>query len=266
MKSSKASIFIVSFLLSVFLYAFPPITAQAAEKIYTNSIDMEFVLIPAGSFTWAKEVKESKNVFGETERTVIPERKVSISQPFYLGKYEVTQEQWYAVMGNNPAKFLGRKNPVEQVSWYNVQEFIQHLNQKEGHTRYRLPTEAEWEYAARAGTKTTYFFGNSETDLGRYALYSNPGSTTQPVGQKQPNPWGLYDIYGNVWEWMQDWFGEYPKKAVSDPRGPSSGSYRVNRGGGWNSNARHCRSAHRSKILPDYRLSNLGFRLVLSPE
>jgi formylglycine-generating enzyme required for sulfatase activity len=209
-------------LLALFVAGGLPSSVQAAEKTYTNSIGVKFVLIPAGSFTLKKEAKEIKNVFGETECTAIttiPAVKVTISKPFYLGKYEVTQEQWYAVMGNNPAKFHGQKNPVESVSWDDAQAFINCLNQKEGHIRYRLPTEAEWEYAARAGTTTEYFFGNSASDLSRYAWYEdNSGYTTHPVGQKQPNPWGLYDIYGNVWEWVQDWYGNL-ETSVTDPRG-----------------------------------------------
>jgi formylglycine-generating enzyme required for sulfatase activity len=249
-------------------------------RTYTNSIGMEFVLIPVGSFMWEEVVEEKgKNVFGETERTIIPAREVTISKPFYLGKYAVTQEQWYAVMGKNPAHFPGRKNPVEKVSWKDVQKFIKRLNAKEGHTRYRLPTEAKWEYAARAGSNSTYFFGNSEKSLGRYAWYSeNSGGTTHPVGQKKPNAWGLYDIYGNVCEWVQDRYGEYPKSSVTDPRGPSwwrsslfrvlrGGSlFRVDRGGSWGNSAEHCRSADRSNHAPDLRSRHIGFRLALSPE
>jgi formylglycine-generating enzyme required for sulfatase activity len=138
---------------SLGVFAYPDAgDSFAAEKNYTNSISMEFVLIPAGSFMWEEEVKESSNVFGEVVRTKTPARKETISKSFYLGKYEVTQEQWYAVMGNNHGNFRGRKNPAEQDSWYDAQEFIRRLNAKEVHKRYRLPTEAEWVYAARAGT------------------------------------------------------------------------------------------------------------------
>ncbi len=244
-------------------------TASAAEpQTYKNSIGMEFVLIPAGSFEWEADVEESRNAFGEPVRTVItPARKVTISKPFYLGIYEVTQEQWYAVMGNNPAKFLGRHNPVEQVSWDEVQVFIRKLNQKEGTTRYRLPTEAEWELAAGGGTGTRYFFGGSEGALGQYAWYrDNSGGNTHSVGQKKPNRYGLYDIYGNVWEWVQDWYGEYPKRAATDPKGPTSGSSRVVRGGGWGDYAENCRSGYRGDDSPGYRLGGVGFRLALSPE
>jgi formylglycine-generating enzyme required for sulfatase activity len=197
----------------------------------------------------------------------VPAHTVTISKPYYIGKYEVTQEQWYAVMGNNPAYFPERKNPVERVSWDDAQEFIKRLNQKEGHNRYRLPTEAEWEYAARAGSASAYSFGDDTGQLVRYAWYGvNSGNKTHPVGQKEPNAWGLYDMYGNVIEWVQDWYGEYPRKDVTDYSGPSSGSRRVRRGGGWDYDAESCRSAIRIYDSPGYRYVNLGFRLALSPE
>jgi formylglycine-generating enzyme required for sulfatase activity len=194
---------------------------------------------------------------------------VHISKQFYLGKYEVTQLQWKAVMGNKPSHFKGRDNPVEQVSWDDAQEFIKQLNAKEGHNRYRLPTEAEWEYAARAGTNSAYFFGDNAALLKQYAWYSdNSEETTHPVGQKQPNAWGLYDMHGNVWEWVQDWYEEwyYSDSPGSDPKGPSFGSYRVLRGGGWHFDARLCRSADRFNYAPVNRNRSLGFRLALSPE
>jgi formylglycine-generating enzyme required for sulfatase activity len=185
-----------------------------------------------------------------------------------VGKYEVTQGEWDAVMGNNPSKFKGRSNPVERVSWNNVQTFIERLNRKEGTSKYRLPTEAEWEYAARAGTTSTYFFGNDADSLGPYAwYYDNSGKTTHPVGQKQPNPWGLYDMHGNVWEWAQDWYDKshYAKSPASDPRGPSGGSSRVLRGGSWIVSARFLRSAIRFHYSPEFRYEDYGFRLAFSP-
>jgi formylglycine-generating enzyme required for sulfatase activity len=136
---------------------------------------------------------------------------VRLTQPFYLGKHEVIQGPWQAVMGNNPGKSTGDPNrPVENVSWEDVQEFIRRLQVREGGAAYRLPTEAEWEYAARAGTTTRWGFGDDASQFGRYAWYEgNAGGQTHPVGQLQPNPWGLYDMHGNVWEWGQDWFGPY---------------------------------------------------------
>ena len=178
-----------------------PCLSGAAGMIYTNSIGMEFMLIPAGTFMMGSE----KGYADEK-----PQHRVTISRPFYLGKYEVTQAQWEAVMGNNPSRFDGRNNPVEQVSWEDVRVFIARLNAHEGHTRYRLPTEAEWEYAARAGSTSAYSFGDDAARLGQYAWYGdNSGKTTHPVGQKLPNAWGLHDMHGNVWEWVQGWYGDY---------------------------------------------------------
>ncbi|MDR2826266.1 MAG: formylglycine-generating enzyme family protein [Deltaproteobacteria bacterium] len=265
MKSSKAKMFIVIFLLSLCLSVFPHETAQAAEKTHTNSIGIEFVLIPSGSFTMGAD-KNFEAAYDEET----PQHRVNISKAFYFGKYEVTQQQWTVVMGSNPSKFKGRSNPVEQVSWEDIQVFINRLNQKEGHKRYRLPTEAEWEYAARAGSSSTYSFGDDAGQLGRYAWYgeSYDSGSTHPVGQKQPNPWGLYDMYGNVWEWVQDWYGEryYSNSASTDPKGPTSGSGRVKRGGSWRNDAKYCRSAFRNYYSPVSRFSNDGFRLALSPE
>jgi formylglycine-generating enzyme required for sulfatase activity len=237
-------------------------SAGLAEET-TNSIGMKFVLIPAGEFLMGAPGSDRKADDDEK-----PQHKVIISQPFYLGKYEATQSQREAVMGNNPSTFKGRSNPVEMVSWDDVQVFIKKLNQKEGGNKYRLPTEAEWEYAARAGTAGAYSFGDDEAALGRYAWYGehyNSGST-HPVGQKEPNGWGLYDMHGNVWEWAQDWFGAYSSSPATDPRGPSSGSYRVIRGGAWNNRAGHCRSAYQRGSTPDSRCNYLGFRLAFSPD
>ena len=194
--------------------------------------------------------------------------EVRISKPFYLGKYEVTQKEWQAVMGSNPSRFTGDANlPVESVSWQDVQAFIQKLNAKEGGTRYRMPTEAEWEYAARAGTTTTYSFGNNEGQLGEHAWYAaNAGSKMHPVGQKKPNAWGLHDMHGNVWEWVQDWYGPYVAGTVTDPQGPSSGAGRVHRGGGWNAGAGFCRAAIRGGVAPGYRYDGRGFRLLRTAE
>jgi formylglycine-generating enzyme required for sulfatase activity len=244
-------------------------SVPAAEKTYTNSIGVEFVLIPAGSFTWEINVV---NDFNE----VLYRPKVIISKPFYLGKYEVTQEQWTAVMGNNPSSFKGQTNPVEQVSWDDAQEFIKRLNAKEGHNRYRLPTEAEWEYAARGGTDTMFFFmkdpktrEEAERYLDAYAWYfMNSGRTTHPVGQKKPNPYGVYDVYGNVWEWVQDWYAEKlpTDREITDYRGPASGSNRLGRGGSWGYAAENCRSASRVGGAPAYLSFNSGFRLAISPD
>jgi formylglycine-generating enzyme required for sulfatase activity len=172
-------------------------------------------------------------------------------------------------MGNNPSKFEGMDNPVETVNWEDVQDFIRRLNEKEGHSRYRLPTEAEWEYAARAGSTSTYFFGDDESQLGDYAWYAdNSGRTTHPVGQKRPNAWGLYDMIGNVWEWTQDWLGNtyYANSPSADPTGPISGNSRIIRGSCWIHGPRYCRSAIRRAIGAAERVEVFGFRLAFSPE
>jgi formylglycine-generating enzyme required for sulfatase activity len=150
--------------------------------------------------------------------------------------YEVTQQQYEKVMGTNPSTTKGPQNPVEKVSWNDAVEFCRKLSalpaEKSAGYVYRLPTEAEWEYACRAGTQTAYSFGDSESELGDYAWYDkNAGGTTHPVGSKKPNAWGLYDMHGNVFEWCQDWYGSYPSGSVTDPTGESSGSHRVVRGG-----------------------------------
>jgi formylglycine-generating enzyme required for sulfatase activity len=232
-----------------------PATVSVPEQSVTNSLGMEFVLIPAGEFQMGSTEGD------EDER---PVHTVRIGRPFYLGKYEVTQAQWEAVMGNNPSRFTGDPNrPVENGSWEEVQEFIRKLNARESGTTYRLPTEAEWEYAARAGSTTAYSFESDSSRLGEYAWYAdNSSSTTHPVGQRKPNAWGLYDVHGNVREWVQDWYGKYPAETVTDPQGPSSGSDRVLRGGGWNSVARRCRSAYRRSAKPVDTGGDLGFRLL----
>jgi formylglycine-generating enzyme required for sulfatase activity/uncharacterized protein YraI len=239
--------------VAVGVYPQPP----AAAQTHRNSLGMEFVRIEAGTFQMGANDGDAYN---DEE----PVHTVRLTQPFYLGKHEVTQGQWQAVMGNNPSMFTGDPNrPVENVSWDDVQEFIRRLNAREGGAMYRLPTEAEWEYAARAGTTTRWSFGDDAGQLGRYAWYDrNAGGQTYPVGQLQPNPWGLYDMHGNVWEWVQDWYGSYTNGTAVDPAGPSSGSARVLRGGSWRGVARHCRSAGRGHDAPGFRGGNLGFRLL----
>jgi formylglycine-generating enzyme required for sulfatase activity len=224
-----------------------------------SSIDMEFVLIPAGTFLMGSN---DAAAFGNEQ----PVHEVTISQPFYLGKYQVTQAEWQVVVGSNPSYFAGDPTrPVESVSWNRVQEFIRKLNEQEGSNKYRLPTEAEWEYAARAGTTTAYSFGDDLSDLDTYAWYrGNSDDKTHPVGQIEPNAWGLYDMHGNVREWVQDWYGEYPVGPVTDPTGPSSGTLRVVRGGSWRYSAQDCRAAYRFHFAPNLRDSSLGFRLARS--
>ena len=228
---------------------------NSAEAEKNNPIaGMEFVQIPAGEFMMGSTSDEAFDYFEQ------PVTRVRISRGFWLGKYEVTQGQWQAVMGSNPSFFdeCGPDCPVGNVSWEDAQEFIRRLNAAVGEQRYRLPTEAEWEYAARAGTS-----GDRYGNLDAIAWYGdNSGDRPHPVGRKAPNAWGLYDMLGNVNEWMQDWFGPYPGGAVTDPRGSGSGSKRVARGGSWFSSARGCRASYRYNYSPGYRGSILGFRLL----
>jgi len=233
----------------------------APPKVLRNSLGMEFVLLPAGTFQMGSNDKEGYH----NEK---PVHTVHLTRPFYLGKHEVTQGQWQAVMGSNPSLFTDDPHrPVENVSWNEVQEFIRRLNAQEGTTLYRLPTEAEWEYAARAGTTTQWSFGDDASQLARHAWHSaNAEEQTHPVGQLLPNPWGLYDMYGNVWEWVQDWYGEYPSDTVVDPAGPASGSQRVVRGGSWYRGLRDCRAAVRDHSIPDDHRHVLGVRLLRAAE
>ena len=188
-----------------------------------------------------------------------------------MGVYEVTNAQWQRVMGSEPSKWKDVDRPVEQVSWEDATEFCRKLSalaeERRAGREYRLPTEAEWEYACRAGSTTQYCFGDDESKLGEYGLFDkNSGSETHPVGQKKANAWGLFDMHGNVWEWCSDWKEEgYGSKAVSDPQGPSGGSRRVFRGGSWYYTAWNCRSAFRFGVDPSCRYDSLGFRLALSP-
>jgi len=216
---------------------------------------MEFILIPAGVFTLG-----AIDSYPDEQ----PIHTVRISRPFYLGKHEVTQAQWEAVMGYNPSAWRGQRNlPVEQVSWEDVQEFLRRLNTEEGVARYRLPTEAEWEYAARAGTATAYSFGSDVSRLDEYAWYGgNAAHTSHPVGQLKPNAWGLHDMHGNVWEWVYDWYETYPTGMVIDPQGPAFGVSRVFRGGGRSNVAWRCRSSSRGYRPPESRLEAVGFRVL----
>ena len=204
-----------------------------------------FVWIPPGEFRMGSTSRHA-----DLDET--PVTRVRISRGFWMGKFEVTQRQWQAVMGNNPSRFkdCGGDCPVERIFWNDVQEFIGKLNARSGGRRYRLPTEAEWEYAARAGTETDTYAGDITKPTGkdpvlhRIAWYGqNSGDRTHPVGRKAPNAFGLHDMLGNVSEWVGDRFGDYPSGTVTDPVGPRSGSYRVARGGGWYNLARYCRSA-----------------------
>ena len=247
---------------------------------------MEFVLVPSGEFLMG-----SRGKLAHADEQ--PVTRVRISEPFYLSKYEVTQGQWEALTGSNPSRFknCGRDCPVESVSWEDVQEFIERLNARAEDARYRLPTEAEWEYAARAGSRTdtpagdlrirgrnnapvldgiARYGGNSGVSYGGGAdcsgwegrQYGSLWCGTHPVGGKAANAFGLHDMLGNVSEWVQDWYGDYPGGSLADPTGPISGSGRVHRGGGWADFARSCRASYRNYDQRGIFISGLGFRLV----
>ncbi len=244
----------------------------------TNSIGMKLVLIPKGTFLMGSPKGEVGRQDDETQH------EVTLSQDYYLGVYEVTQAQYEKVMGKNPSHFQGDKvaerhpqtgrvvktvdssnHPVGSVSWEDAVAFCQRLSElpeeKNAGRVYRLPTEAEWEYACRAGSKAAFSFGDNATSLGDYAWF---GSPPHPVGEKKPNALGLYDMHGNGWEWCSDWYGEYPQSAVTDPAGPIKGSERVYRGSSQTKDAAAGRSARRSAFDPARKIVILGFRLALS--
>ena len=251
----------MKYILTLLTALFCAVTASAAEvpsetapkKNLTidlgGGVTMEFVLIRPGTFPMGE--KQSAH-------------KVTLTKPFYLGKYHVTQEQWERVMGNNPSHFKGLKNPLENASWEDCQVFVRKLGEKMPGQTFRLPTEAEWEYACRAGSTTRWCYGDAEAGLGEYGWYDrNSSGTTHPVGEKKPNAWGLYDMHGNVWQLCADWYADYPPGDVTDPVGPATGTVRVTRGGEWNRNAYHATSAFRGKTSPALRFKSLGVRLVV---
>ena len=250
-----------------------PVLAAVKRKAGDSWTDpysgIEFVWIPAGEFKMGSPSSEPER--DDDER----QHRVKLTEGYWLGKYEVTQGQWKKVMGNNPANFTscGSDCPVEKISWEDTQDFIRKLNGR-GNGSFKLPSEAQWEYAARAGTTTPFSFGDNITTSeanydGNYPYNGNAKGryrqTTVAVGSFPANSWGLHEMHGNVWEWVNDWYGKYPSGTVIDPEGPSSGRYRVLRGGSWSLNARHLRSAGRDYGSPSVRHYNLGVRLVRQP-
>lgn len=224
---------------------------------FAKSFEDHMVFVEGGSFTMGCTSEQGDDCDDDEK----PAHRVTLDG-FYISKHEVTQGQWEFVMGNNPSYFSGCSNcPVEQVSWNDVQEFIRKLNAKTG-KRFRLPTEAEWEYAARGGAKSRgykYSGSNSLSSVDWY--YENSGDRTHEVGQKQPNELGIYDMSGNVWEWCSDWYGDYSSSSQTNPKGPSYGEYRVVRGGSWLDDRRDCRVSYRYNNAPDTRRNYAGFRL-----
>ena len=235
------------------------------ESFSIPNLKLDMLWCKPGTFMMGSPEDEKDRDDDETQL------KVTLTQGFYLGKHEVTQEQWEKVMGTNPSYHKGAALPVEKVSWDDAMEFCKKLTEVEKEAdrlpkgwTYTLPTEAQWEYACRAGTTTAYSFGDTITP--KQANYARNVAKTTPVGTYPANAWGFHDMHGNVWEWCSDWYGDYPDGSASDPVGPSVGSARVFRGGCWDNGGRGMRSAFRYGDTPDFRYSILGFRLSLQTE
>lgn len=244
---------------------------QSSSIIVAPELRMSFVWVPHGSFLMGSPTSEEDREHGMTDET---QHSVKITEGYQLGKYEVTQRQWRAIMGANPSYGRGADRPVEQVSWEDVQTFLSKLNASQTDWIYRLPTEAEWEHACRAGTTSTFYTGDVLTaDQANYHGGYPYGTTTKGkyrrattlVGSFPPNPWGLYDMAENVREWCYDYYDRYPSGAVIDPLGPNEGAERVARDGCWNYGADLCRSAQRCHLSAEYIEENIGFRLVRMP-
>jgi len=251
-----------------------PATGQRFYRAVGFAAPTNMVFIPPGTFRMGSPTNEVDRYENEG-----PQTAVTISRGFWTGKHEVTQGEYLALMGNNPSGFTGDSNrPVDMVSWFDATNYCALLTQQERaagriatNSVYRLPTEAEWEYACRGWTSTRFSYGDDlgYTNLTNYAWSrGNSGGTTHPVDQKLPNPWGLYDMHGNAWEWCQDWFASYPAGIAVNPQGPASGSVRVVRGGfyhGYGGDDTRCRSAARGGFMPDFVYGYHGFRVVLAP-
>lgn len=260
------------FFIILFFFVLFPGPVFGLEKYFRNSLGMNFVLVPAGSFIMGSPPGEAHR-----HRTEL-QHKVKISRPFYMQATEVTLKQWRSLMKR---KFFGRRKgkgnmPVVKVSWHDCVKFIKKLNELNEGT-YRLPTEAEWEYACRAGTTTAYSWGNnidcskamydsSVLESGKCLDYVRSRGLAvnrpAPVKSYQPNTWGLYDMHGNVWEWCRDWYGDYAKSLTVNPSGPDSGTEKIRRGGSWFKHGYSCRSANRAHGHPPTRYKTTGFRVV----
>lgn len=222
-----------------------------------EGIKLELVLINPGSFLMG-----SNNEEGDEDET--PKHNVSILKPFYLGKFEITQEQWSKIMDFNPSYFKGGKKPVDSVSYNDSIKFLEKLSKKTG-LKFTLPTEAQWEYAARSNSTSSWSFGDNSSLISDYAwLKDNSANTTHEVGLKKSNSFGICDMYGNVQEWCLDWYGNYSGTSSNDPSGPSNGDSKVLRGGAWGDNPENLRSAYRNCLGPNEKTNGVGFRCVLS--
>lgn len=228
---------------------------EALETAKSPFSNIQFVKIPGGCFQMGTD---------KGFKFEVPKHEVCVDS-FFLATHETTQRQWDLLMEENRSRFKGDERPVERVSWNDAKEFIRRLNEKENTDRYRLPTEAEWERAARAGGDTRFFWGEEMSeDFCWY--FGNSDYQTHPVGQKRPNPWGLYDMAGNVWEWTEDWydFGWYKKSPKDNPKGPPSGVFKVRRGGSQANLISHIQAHTRYRSKPDKRHYIFGFRIAFS--
>jgi formylglycine-generating enzyme required for sulfatase activity len=233
---------------------------QPGEIREFTKLKIRFCWCPAGSFQMGSREDAPGHLLNETQF------EVTLSKGFWMQQTELTQDQYERLMGTNPAFYKGPRNPVDSVTWTEAAEFCRRLSalppEKRAGNQFRLPTEAEWEYACRSGSTTEFCYGDDEAGLDNYGWYGrNSARSTHPVGEKLANAWGLYDMHGNVSEWCQDFYGAYPHKAT-DPRGPASGEKRTHRGGGWFFVPMYARSAHRDAYIPSARYVGLGFRLV----
>jgi formylglycine-generating enzyme required for sulfatase activity len=236
------------------------VNASFSHGVLTvNGVRYEMVKVNAGTFTMGA-TSEQQNPYDNEK----PAHQVTLTNNYYTGKTEVTQALWKAVMGDNPSDFKGDNKPVECVSWDDCQTFISKLNAATG-KNFRLPTEAEWEFAARGGNNSKHYKYSGSDNIDDVAWYDgNSSNTTHEVASKQANELGIYDMSGNVWEWCSDWHGDYSSPSQTNPTGANSGSFRVLRGGRWDSDARSCRSSSRSNFNPDFRNPGIGLRLALA--
>jgi formylglycine-generating enzyme required for sulfatase activity len=238
--------------------------AQPGEVREFTPLKIKFCWCPPGTFEMGSPETAPSHLLNETQHTV------TLTRGYWMQQTELTQSQYQQLMGSHPAHYKGEHLPVESVTWSEATEFARRLSalppEKKVGNQFRLPTEAEWEYACRAGAATLFPHGDDEAGLEDFAWYhQNSARTTHPVGEKKSNAWGLYDMHGNVAEWCQDYYGDYPREAVSDPRGPASGDKRTLRGGNWFQVAMWTRASHRDAYAPSARYVGLGFRLVATP-